>query len=138
MKKSKIASAKRNKFCPCHSKKKYKDCCEPYHKGGNAPTAEELMRSRYAAFALGLVDYVIDTTDPKGNKYKPVRAIWTQELETFCQTTQFLGLEIMSAAENMVVFRVNLVQSGKPSPYIERSIFTCPNGRWLYYDGMMV
>lgn len=96
------------------------------------------MRSRYAAFALGLVDYVIDTTDPKGNKYKPVRAIWTQELETFCQTTQFLGLEIMSAAENMVVFRVNLVQSGKPSPYIERSIFTCPNGRWLYYDGMMV
>ena len=136
--KSKIVSAKRNKLCPCHSKKRYKNCCEPYHKGKNPPTAEALMRSRYAAYSLGLVDYVIDTTDPAGGKYKSPRAIWTQELETFCQTTQFLGLEIIDASQNMVTFRVNLVQHGKPSPYIERSIFTRPNGRWLYFDGMMV
>ena len=96
------------------------------------------MRSRYSAYALGLIDYVIDTTDPAGSKYKTPREIWKRELETFCQTTRFLGLEIMAASENMVTFRVNLIQSGKPSPYIERSIFTRPNGRWLYYDGMMV
>ena len=96
------------------------------------------MRSRFSAYALGLVDYVIDTTDPAGSKYKSPRAIWKQELETFCQTTQFLELEIMSATENIVTFRVYLIQSGKPSPYIERSIFTRPNGRWLYFDGMMV
>lgn len=136
--KSKIALAKKQKLCPCHSQKRYKDCCEPYHNGGNPPTAEILMRSRYAAYALGLVDYVMDTTDPAGSKYKPSRGIWSQELDTFCQTTQFLGLEIMSSSENIVTFRVNLVQNGKPSPYIERSIFTRPNGRWLYFDGMMV
>ena len=77
------------------------------------------MRSRYAAYALGLVDYVIDTTDPSGAKYKNPRAIWAQELQTWCETTQFLGLEILSASENVVTFKVNLVQKGKPSPYIE-------------------
>lgn len=96
------------------------------------------MRSRYAAYALGLIDYVIDTTDPAGSKYKSPRAIWTGELVEFCKSTHFLGLEIMTASENMVTFRVNLIQNGKPSPYIERSIFTRPNGRWLYYDGVMV
>ena len=96
------------------------------------------MRSRYAAYALGLVDYVIDTTDPSGAKYKNPRAIWAQELQTWCETTQFLGLEILSASENVVTFKVNLVQKGKPSPYIEKSVFTKPNGRWLYFDGVMV
>lgn len=129
---------KTNKFCPCHSEKRYKSCCEPFHKGKAPPTAEALMRSRYAAYALGMIDYVIDTTDPAGSKYKSPRSVWAKELEAWCESTQFLGLEIMSASENMVTFKVNLVQSGKPSPYIERSIFTRPSGRWLYFDGLMV
>ena len=36
--------------CPCGSKKEYKECCEVFHKGGDAPTAETLMRARYSAF----------------------------------------------------------------------------------------
>lgn len=128
----------KHKLCPCHSDKRYKSCCQPYHEGGNPPTAEALMRSRYAAYALGLVDYVIDTTDPAGNKYKTPRSVWVKSLNDWVEATQFLGLEILSASENVVTFKVNLVQSGKPSPYIERSVFTRPNGRWLYFDGVMV
>lgn len=96
------------------------------------------MRSRYAAYALGLVDYVVDTTDPTGTKYKSPRDAWVNELKNWCDSTQFLGLEILSASESIVTFKVNLVQKGKPSPYIERSIFTKPKGRWLYFDGIMI
>lgn len=96
------------------------------------------MRSRYAAYSLGLVDYIMDTTDPAGSKFKSHRDQWRLELDAFCKSTQFLGLEIISASESIVTFKVDLVQNGKPSPFIERSIFTRPNGRWLYFDGMMI
>lgn len=44
--------------CPCGRGESYGACCGPLHAGEPAPTAERLMRSRYAAFALGLVDYL--------------------------------------------------------------------------------
>ena len=48
--------------CPCTSKKPYDRCCGPFHGGTAAPeTAEQLMRSRFSAYALGKVDYLIAT-----------------------------------------------------------------------------
>ena len=39
--------------CSCCSGKLYEECCEPFHSKKEFPkTAEELMRSRYAAFAI--------------------------------------------------------------------------------------
>ena len=37
------------------------DCCGLYHSGQPAPDAESLMRSRYSAYALGLIDYLLAT-----------------------------------------------------------------------------
>ncbi|MFM0874673.1 YchJ family metal-binding protein, partial [Klebsiella pneumoniae] len=48
--------------CPCGSGDPLDDCCGRYHQGHPAPTAEALMRSRYSAYGLGLVDYLRDTT----------------------------------------------------------------------------
>lgn len=46
----------------------YADCCAPWHAGlqagQGAPDAEALMRSRYSAFVLGLVDYLQATWHP--------------------------------------------------------------------------
>lgn len=50
--------------CPCGRGESYGACCGPLHAGEPAPTAERLMRSRYAAFALGLTDYVLASWDP--------------------------------------------------------------------------
>ncbi len=50
--------------CPCGLKKLYSECCGQYHSGQAAPTAEALMRSRYSAYTLNNVDYIIDTTWP--------------------------------------------------------------------------
>ena len=50
--------------CPCGSRRVYEECCEPFHLGAAAPTAEALMRSRYSAFALGLAPYLLRTWHP--------------------------------------------------------------------------
>ena len=40
--------------CPCSSGKEFAECCEPIlTQAKKAATAEELMRSRYTAYATG-------------------------------------------------------------------------------------
>ena len=51
--------------CPCLSGLPYAECCEPLHRGEiAAPTAEQLMRSRFSAFAVGDADYLLTTWHP--------------------------------------------------------------------------
>ncbi|RPF20879.1 YchJ family protein [Myceligenerans xiligouense] len=52
--------------CPCLSGETYGACCGRYHHGAGtaAPTAEALMRSRYAAFAVGDAAYLLATWSP--------------------------------------------------------------------------
>ncbi len=46
--------------CPCLSGLPYAECCEPLHRGDStAPTAEQLMRSRFSAFAVADAEYVL-------------------------------------------------------------------------------
>jgi len=52
--------------CPCLSGETYDHCCGPFHAGrAQAPTAEQLMRSRYSAFAVGDVEYLRATWHPR-------------------------------------------------------------------------
>ncbi|WP_410209891.1 YchJ family protein [Aquirhabdus sp.] len=50
--------------CPCNPNHLLSHCCGVYHAGTPAPDAERLMRSRYSAYALGLIDYLVATTLP--------------------------------------------------------------------------
>ncbi len=51
--------------CPCGTGDAYGACCGRYHRGeADAPTAEALMRSRYTAFALRDVPYLLRTWHP--------------------------------------------------------------------------
>ena len=57
-----FGSSKSSEPCPCLSGMSYESCCEPLHREKQrAATAEQLMRSRYSAFALAEVDYLIAT-----------------------------------------------------------------------------
>lgn len=52
--------------CPCGSGEAYADCCGALHRGlasgtATAPTAERLMRSRFSAYAVGDVEYLLAT-----------------------------------------------------------------------------
>lgn len=117
--------------CPCRSRKKYKRCCQPWHEGRPAPTPEALMRSRYAAYALGLVDYIVATSDPPQD---------AEGVRSFCEHTRFTGLRVLDAPEaildvGFVSFHAGLEQGGQDASFSERSRFERREGRWLYVAG---
>lgn len=135
-----MASGKHlNEPCPCHSGQKYKRCCAPFHGGAQPPTPEALMRSRYAAYALGLTGYVLDTTDPLGPQAQPDRAAWAADVAAFSRRTRFEGLEVQGAGqegdEGWVRFRALLTREGRDASFTERSRFVRRDGRWLYVSG---
>ena len=73
--------------CPCGSGKPFSFCCEPALAGRKpAATAEALMRSRYTAFALGAVDYLINTTAAR--KRHPQDAELLAVVQIFLAPTQ--------------------------------------------------
>lgn len=51
--------------CPCGSGTSYADCCGRLHRGAAAETAVDLMRARYAAFAVGDARYLFRTWYPR-------------------------------------------------------------------------
>jgi len=127
-----------NSPCPCGSGSKYKKCCRRLHQGQPAPTAEALMRSRYCAYALGLVDYVADTTHPASPHAQPERRAWLADLQRFCAATTFERLEVTAHEPGphraWVTFTAHLRQDGRPVPMTERSRFIRAGERWLYLD----
>jgi SEC-C motif domain protein len=92
------------------------------------------MRSRFSAYALHQVDYLLATTHPEGRHGTSPEAI-----VHFCTITDFEGLEILAASEEgergVVKFRAALLQGGKDASFAERSVFFRVAGRWLYHSG---
>ncbi len=96
-------------------------------------TAEELMRSRYSAFVLGLSDYLLrtwhETTRPAD-----------LELD---QQTRWEGLVIDStrsggatANRGVVEFTAHYSQAGLGGQQHEVSTFVRENGAWFYLDAL--
>ena len=51
--------------CPCCSGRKFDTCCAPFLSGAALPqTAEQLMRSRFAAYVSKNAEYILRTTHP--------------------------------------------------------------------------
>ena len=97
------------------------------------------MRSRYAAYALGLADYIIDTTDRKSRIYERDLKAWKAGILAFSASTQFMGLETRpitaSETDAVVQFKATLRQHGQDASFTETSRFVNRNGRWLYCGG---
>jgi len=121
--------------CPCQSSKAYKECCEPLHQQKHlALTAEQLMRSRYSAFKLGLVNYLIATLAPS-QRSADDHAVLTETIES----TEWLGLRIIDhqqtqqqAAVEFIAFYQNEASVGQLH---ERSQFVNLEGKWFYQTG---
>jgi SEC-C motif-containing protein len=96
MKKSPAALA----LCPCDSGQPYADCCGPWHgglsEGVHAPTPEALMRSRYSAYVLGLIDYLLATwhgsTSPGELELSPVKWLGLEVRQPLCAGSWALAL----------------------------------------------
>lgn len=125
-----------DKPCPCTSGKLYKVCCQPYHLGRKRPLPLALMRSRYAAYALGKIGYIAKT-EHSANPRRQNEAAYRRDLKQFSQMTQFVGLQILhqemlDKKRATVTFRAILLQNGQDASYTEKSLFKKVNGRWLY------
>jgi SEC-C motif-containing protein len=113
--------------CPCGTGATYDACCGRLHRGAaQAETPEELMRSRYAAYAVGDLDYVFRTWHPRtrpDDDLTPDPALtWT-------------GLRIVGTGPDWVEFVASYERSGVVGALREHSRFERRGGRWVYVDG---
>ncbi len=120
--------------CPCGSGPGLAECCGRLHDGAaTAATAEELMRSRYSAFAVGDAPYLLATwhssTRPRRLHLDP-DVHWT-------------GLDVLDTAggslleaHGTVEFRAHYRVGGQAGAQHERSRFVREGGRWRYLDGV--
>ena len=99
------------------------------------------MRSRYAAYALGLADYIINTTHFSDPTKAPPVDQWKRSILEFSTSTAFWGLKIRSHTEGesraVVKFTALLKQGEKDTSFTETSQFVKDGGRWLYVQPPM-
>lgn len=96
------------------------------------------MRSRFAAYALGLVDYIVATTDPSGPMWQADGQAWRVEIHRFCRDTRFRELRVLERGEDgdegRVRFRCVLAVGEEEASVGEDSRFRRVDGRWLYHS----
>ncbi len=102
----------------------------------NPETAEQLMRSRYAAFATHDIDYIIATHHPDTRG-----EVKRDEVERFSHGSTWLGLEIVATSEGQVgddqgfvEFIARYRQNGEECHHHERSLFRRHQGRWHFHS----
>jgi|SRR5690554_238210 len=132
-----MSLAKPPDHCFCGSGSPASQCCQRYHKGELAPTAEALMRSRYAAYAEQRLDYLRDTWHADT---RPAQL--DKDTDTHWRRLQILqsDLEGGSGSDRATVhFRATfylVTQGGKQWGVLEEvSQFVREAGRWLYHSG---
>ncbi|HBP28166.1 zinc chelation protein SecC [Advenella sp. S44] len=122
--------------CPCGSSASYESCCQRWHHGALrllAPDAQTLMRSRYSAFVLDELDYLLDTWH---SSTRPA------SLEPNAPGTKWLGLDVrrhmlQDNDHATVEFVARFRQNGRASRQHEISRFVREDGRWFYVDGQV-
>lgn len=127
-------------ICPCrrlaNATVDYADCCEPLHLGKVvANSAEQLMRSRYSAYALQQIDYLINTAavGQQGQLDHAAIAAWSAQNE-------WQGLDIVAVTPKlgkqhaMVHFKAHFFDGTAQQVHEEQSYFVCLKGQWYFLD----
>ena len=122
-----------NAPCPCGKALTYDACCAPLHQGAAATTAELLMRSRYSAYTLGLIDYLVATTLPAQQA-----ALDRDSMRAWSLGSTWLGLEVEGSelidTHAFVTFTARWHDGDGEHRHRERSAFVQQAGRWYFID----
>ncbi len=128
--------------CPCGTTKPYADCCAAFHKGlHEAPDAEALMRSRYSAFAVADVDYLVRTLHPDHDDLTMTDADLRASLRRSTRSHKYMGLTILDRqapdAQGLahVLFLAKVFENGKNLSFVELSSFAHDGVGWRYLSG---
>lgn len=125
--------------CPCGSALSLNECCEPIITGHRkAITCLELMRSRYVAFTMAQVDYLMKSHH---SSTRPVKE--RKKIKKWAESVQWLGLTIINTldgkekdATGYVEFQALYIEDGQPQQIHEKSFFKRENDLWVYVSGI--
>jgi len=122
--------------CPCGRAQSYADCCQPLHHGKSAESAERLMRSRYSAYTLGLIDYLVGTTLPAQQALLEI-----EQMRLWSEQSQWLGLSVEQVADGAGSDRAQVTfvarwadPDGSQQSHRECSDFKRIGERWYFVD----
>ena len=123
--------------CPCSSGLPHDACCGPVLAGtGPARTAEQLMRSRYSAYALGDVDHLLLTWHPST---RPTTLVLDDDV-------RWVGLDVLAREhggpfddEGTVEFRAHSRHRFDDGRLVQHEVsrFVREGGRWSYVSGVV-
>ncbi len=125
--------------CPCGSNKDLELCCQTIIDGQVADaSAEQLMRSRYTAYAQKNCAYIFNTYAKCKQPDNPL-----SEIQDWAKQCQWLKLEIIkpsqSRADNnqyqFVEFKASYLTNHEVWQMHECSRFVKEDGNWRYLDG---
>ncbi len=124
--------------CPCGTEKDYSVCCEPFINGSTlSETAEQLMRSRYTAYAKNNIDYIKQTLAPESLSEfdEPASKKWAE-------SATWLGLQILDTKKGTaedksgtVEFIAKYNDGTDTLEHHEVSTFRKNKGKWVFVDG---
>lgn len=126
-------------LCPCGSRLEFSTCCQKLHAGQAATSALQLMRSRYSAYVVGNIDYIVQTTVPAQQSKLDVPAIgaWSRQ-------NQWHGLEIVQHIAQIgkqhaqVEFKAHFTDrnaaGANEQTHHELSSFVKIGQRWYFLD----
>lgn len=123
------------KKCFCGREKTYKICCGEIHLGLKNPScAEDLMRSRYSAFVLGLGDYLNNSHHINTRNESEKEAI-----ENWAKSVKWIELKVINSTlgtekdeVGTVEFKAYFKQGLFKKVIHENSTFKKVDGRWYY------
>lgn len=124
--------------CLCGRPKAFNECCGRFINGLQYPkTPEQLMRSRYSAYALGgCGDYLLATWHPMTSQ-----GLTAQELSR--SNTRWSHLEVLEKSQQgdngFVEFKAYFIgENDQLACLHEKSVFKWIKGRWHYVGGEVV
>lgn len=128
--------------CPCTSGRPYGDCCAPLHEGLREPQeGEELVRSRYAAFALAKVEYLVKTLhEDHPDRSKPHDRV-ELALKTASASFKYMGLSILESEPRdrdgacRVLYLARIFRRGQDVSFLELADFLADAKGLRYRNG---
>jgi SEC-C motif-containing protein len=120
------------KECYCKSGRDFSSCCEPIILGKKMRSSAEIcMRSRYSAYCVKNIDYIIESTFPSQRQYYPKKS-----LLTWAKSVSWIKLEIVAASSTIIEFKAFFTEGNSEIQiHHEKSLFKEVNGIWYFYEG---
>jgi SEC-C motif domain protein len=125
-------------LCPCGSGQNFDACCEPFLIEQALPkTASQLMRSRYCAYAMGVIDYLYKTSGAHVRK-----EFDAENSRKWAESAKWNGMEILKTeggsevdTTGSVEFMARYAVKDKEFEHHEVAQFEKIDGTWTFIDG---